>query len=130
VIVCGLGALVLARRASPVLEQGLLKAPRAVLVHELAALGALVVLVALARRRFTIARVAAAVEVSLILWGWALGQYPYLLPPDWTIQNAAAPVATLELVLGALAFGAIVLFPSLLYLFRVFKAKTMSDAVP
>ncbi|HUK20391.1 MAG TPA: cytochrome d ubiquinol oxidase subunit II [Gemmatimonadales bacterium] len=130
VIVCGLAALGLARSASPQLAQGLLKASSAVLVQGLAALAALIVLVALVRRRFTIARIAAAVEASLILWGWALGQYPYILPPDWTIDGAAAPAATLELLLGALAVGAVVLFPSLLYLFRVFKAKTMSDAVP
>lgn len=128
VIVCGFVALVLSRSASPQLAQGLLKAPWAMLVQALAALAALIVLIALVRRRFTIARVAAAIEVSLILWGWALGQYPYLLPPDWTIANASAPAATLELVLAALAVGAVVLFPSLLYLFRVFKAKTMSDA--
>ena len=59
--------------------------------------------------------------MSLILWGWALAQYPYLVPPDFTIEGAAAPPITLELALGALAVGGLVLFPSLYYLFRVFK---------
>lgn len=79
--------------------------------------------VALWRRRYRAARVAAAAQVSLILWGWGLAQFPYLLPPDLTIAGAAAPAVTLELVLGALGLGAVVLFPSLYYLFRVFKAK-------
>jgi hypothetical protein len=35
--------------------------------------------------------------------------------------SAAAPRITLVLVLWALAAGALVLFPSLVYLFRVFK---------
>jgi cytochrome d ubiquinol oxidase subunit II len=59
--------------------------------------------------------------VSLILWGWALAQYPYLLPSTLTIEAGAAPAATIEVTLAALALGAVVLFPSLYYLFRVFK---------
>jgi cytochrome d ubiquinol oxidase subunit II len=61
-------------------------------------------------------------QVSLILWGWALSQYPYVLPPDLTIAAAAAPDVTLRLALGTLAVGAVVLLPSLRYLFRVFKS--------
>jgi cytochrome bd ubiquinol oxidase subunit II len=77
---------------------------------------------ALWRRRYRVARVAAAAQVALILWGWAVAQYPYMLPPDLTIAGAAAPKITLELVLAALGVGAIVLFPSLYYLFKVFKS--------
>jgi cytochrome d ubiquinol oxidase subunit II len=57
----------------------------------------------------------------LILWGWALAQYPWLLPPDLAIHDAAAPPITLKLTIGALGLGAFVLLPSLAYLFRVFK---------
>ena len=53
---------------------------------------------ALWSRRFRLARVAAAAQVSLILWGWALAQYPYLVPPDLTIRAAAAPRITLVLI--------------------------------
>jgi cytochrome bd ubiquinol oxidase subunit II len=66
--------------------------------------------------------VAVGAQVSLIVWGWALAQYPYLVPPDLTIRGAAAPQATLRLILVALGLGAVVLLPSLVYLFRVFKA--------
>lgn len=68
---------------------------------------------------YRLARVAAAGQVSLILWGWA--QYPYLIPPDLTIRAAAAPRIGLVLVLWALLVGGLVLFPSLVYLLRVFK---------
>ncbi len=64
----------------------------------------------------------AAAQVSLILWGWALSQYPYILPPDLSIASAAAPTATLRLLLAALVAGAVLLLPSLYYLFRVFKS--------
>jgi hypothetical protein len=33
--------------------------------------------------------------VSLILWGWLLAQYPYVIPPALTIREAAAPAVTL-----------------------------------
>ena len=45
---------------------------------------------ALWQRRYRLARVAAAAQVALILWGWGVAQYPYMLPPDLTIGGAAA----------------------------------------
>jgi cytochrome d ubiquinol oxidase subunit II len=92
--------------------------PRLVALTAAAALGTFW---SLWRRRYRLARVAAAAQVTLILWGWGVAQYPYLLPPELTIANAAAPRVTLELALVAVTAGAIVLFPSLYYLFRVFK---------
>jgi cytochrome d ubiquinol oxidase subunit II len=59
-----------------------------------------------------------------------LGQYPYVIPPDLTIADAAAPAATLRLALGAVALGALVLFPSLTYLFRIFKRGHPSSVIP
>ena len=100
---------------------------RNVLDHRLGVLmgvAALVVFWALWQRRYRLARVAAAGQVGLILWGWGVAQYPYMLPPDLTIAGAAAPRKTLELVLIAVGVGAVVLFPSLYYLFKVFKART------
>jgi cytochrome d ubiquinol oxidase subunit II len=69
-----------------------------------------------------LARLAAGAQVSFILWGWALAQYPYLIPPTLAIRDAAAPAATLELLLWALAGGAVILIPALVYLFRTFNA--------
>jgi cytochrome d ubiquinol oxidase subunit II len=99
----------------------LLFAPWAVPFHLATATAALIALGALWYRRWRLARLAAAAQVSLILWGWALGQRPAIVPPDLTIAGAAAPDVTLRLALGALALGAVVLVPSLFYLFRVFK---------
>jgi cytochrome d ubiquinol oxidase subunit II len=76
---------------------------------------------ALWTRKFRVARFCAAAQASLILWGWGGAQYPNLVAPDWTIYNAAAPVVTLRLVWWALLAGAVLLFPSFYYLFRVFK---------
>jgi cytochrome d ubiquinol oxidase subunit II len=76
---------------------------------------------ALWTRRFYLARAFAAAQVILILAGWGAAQYPYLVEPNITIQAAAAPQITLRLLLIALAAGALVLFPSIYFLFRIFK---------
>jgi cytochrome bd ubiquinol oxidase subunit II len=84
---------------------------------------------ALWTRKYNLARVAAAAQVSLIILGWAAAQFPFLIEPDVTIYNAAAPPITLQLLLGALLAGASLLFPSYFYLFRVFKSKTAFTAL-
>jgi len=116
--------LALAWREAPLVWDGLVKAPRAVPIHILTGVSASLALWGLWTHRYPLARVAAAAQVSLILWGWALAQYPWMLPPTLTIEQAAAPAVTLRLTLGALGLGAVVLLPSLAYLFRVFKSSS------
>ncbi len=113
--------LLLSLNRAPRVRDGLIFAAWAVPLHLLTAAAASTALVALWVRRWRVARVAAAAQVSLILWGWALSQYPYILPPDLSIASGAAPAATLRLVLAALVAGAVLLLPSLYYLFRIFK---------
>jgi cytochrome d ubiquinol oxidase subunit II len=79
---------------------------------------------ALAARRFYLARALAAAQVTLILWGWGAAQFPYMVEPNITIQGAAAPPITLRLLLIALGVGALLLFPSVYFLFRVFKGQS------
>jgi len=78
---------------------------------------------ALWRRRFHLARVLAVGQVTLILTGWALSLYPFLVPPDISITQAAAPLNVLRPVLRGIAIGLLILLPSFLYLFRVFKGR-------
>jgi cytochrome bd ubiquinol oxidase subunit II len=85
-----------------------------------AAVGALV---SLWVRRFAAARILAAVQVALILAGWGAAQRPYLIAPDFTVESAAAPPRVLAALLWALAAGAVTLFPSLVWLYRVFKKR-------
>ena len=93
------------------------------------ALSALGTVAALWTRRFPLARFCAAGQVTLILWGWALAQYPYLVRPELTIHNSAAPRATMQALVWALAAGGALLFPSYWYLFRIFKGDTQSAPV-
>ena len=75
------------------------------------------------RSRPRIARVAVIGQVVLVLWAWAIGQWPYLVPPDLTISATAAPGATLTGMLVVITVGGLLLLPSLWLLFRVFKAR-------
>jgi cytochrome d ubiquinol oxidase subunit II len=87
------------------------------------ALSAITATVALWSRKFYLARIAALAQVTFILVGWGLAQFPHLVTPDVTLQNAAAPESTLKLLLLALGAGAVVLLPSLIYLFQIFKGQ-------
>ena len=124
--VAALLVLLLAGAAAQSMQAGLLHSIWSVPLQVTTLAVAVTAVAALWRRQWCLARVAAAAEVTFLLWGWGLGQFPYLLPPNLTIEDAAAPQATLEGVTIALAFGGVVLIPSLIYLFRVFKgARTL-----
>jgi cytochrome d ubiquinol oxidase subunit II len=100
------------RRGAPEMYRGLTDwwAP---LLLTLTSLIATVALVALWRRWFALARMAAIGQVTLILAGWGLAQYPNLVMPDVTLDNAHAPEITLRLLVLALVIGAFILLPSL-----------------
>jgi cytochrome d ubiquinol oxidase subunit II len=115
-------ALLVAHLTAPRVRDALVTNAWAIPFHLATGAAAIAAIAALYTRAYHAARVAAAMQVVLILSGWAIAQYPYIVPPDLTIQNAAAPRATLVLILAALAAGGLVLFPSLAYLFRVFKS--------
>jgi cytochrome bd ubiquinol oxidase subunit II len=111
--------LMLVRAEAPILWEGMLDAGLAFAV--VSALGGLVSLVAVWRRRYRIARAGAVVAVASVLFGWGVSQWPYLIVPDVTVADAAAPEATLRVVAIGFAIGGALLAPSLYLLFRIFK---------
>ena len=130
VFVTAFGALLLSRSLAPRVSQGLTASRWALPLHALTAGAAVGAIVALWTRRWRLARLCAAAQVSFILFGWAAAQAPFIVPPTLTLQAAAAPRRTLILFLIALAVGAVALFPSLAYLFRVFKSRDALQAEP
>lgn len=72
-------------------------------------------------RRYRLARATAVAEVVILLWGWAFAQWPYIVFPDLTVYNSAAPVGTIRFMLNSLPVGFAILIPSLFLLFTVFK---------
>ncbi len=113
---------ILARDGAPHIFARLVSwwAPLLVAVTSACALGALV---ALWSRRFRWARAAAIGQVTCILLGWGLAQYPHIVVPDLTLSNTATVPSTLRALQTALAVGAVVLFPAFGYLFYVFKRR-------
>lgn len=121
--VMALAVFLAAGEDAPLIRRGLLNRPWSwplVLATTVSATGAAW---ALWSRRFQLARVLAAAQVTLILWGWALAQYPYLVAPDFTLANSKAPAVSLRLLALALLAGSLILMPALYYLFRVFKGE-------
>lgn len=81
----------------------------------------------LRHKKFQLARILGATVVTLILLGWAIAQYPYIVIPDVAIFEVAAPDTTLKFTTWALVAGSALLFPSLAYLFVVFKREDAED---
>ena len=119
--VLAIACLVLAQSAAPFLYHALVGRGLPLLV--LALLNGPIALAAVWLSRPRVARIAVAAQVTFVLWAWVVGQWPYLIPPSVTIQDAAAPASTLTALLIVIAVGMAVLLPSLWYLFRVFKAR-------
>lgn len=116
-------ALLLSRVWAPRVAAGVMASPWSILLHTCTGVAAITAIFALATRRWLLARFAAAAQVTLIIWGWALSQYPYILPTSLTIRQSAAPPITLRLLLIGLAGGGLILIPSLRYLFRTFAGR-------
>jgi cytochrome bd ubiquinol oxidase subunit II len=111
--VAGVGVAVL-HADSPPLFHGLTHRAAPLIVVSAGAGACTLVLVA--RHRLGIARFVAALAVVAVLWGWAAGQYPWMLEHELTIKAAAAPRATLEAGLVALGAGSLLLVPALVWL--------------
>lgn len=85
----------------------------------LAAVGGLVGLALLWAKRTVGTRVAAAGAVALVIIGWGVAQTPYLLGTHLSITEAAAPDASLDVVVGVAIVAGLLIVPSLVLLFRL-----------
>jgi cytochrome d ubiquinol oxidase subunit II len=79
-------------------------------------------LVLLGHRRYAVARVAAAGAPAGLLAGWALGVYPWALPGQVPLTEAAAPPAIAGPVLVVLVTGLTLVAPCYAYLIRALRA--------
>jgi len=78
---------------APTLSRGLLD--RALPVLVVAALAGAVALAEIYRRRYRVARISAVAAVAVVVTGWGVGQYPWMLVDQLTIDDAAGAHATL-----------------------------------
>jgi cytochrome d ubiquinol oxidase subunit II len=113
------GGLFLLHRDAPTLAHGL--AHRGLPLVVISAAAGVASLALLFRRRFLTARITAATAVTAVLWAWGAAQYPTLLQPDLTITAAAATRPVLTATLISLGVGAVLLVPSLIWLYAIFQ---------
>ena len=78
-------------------------------------------LLLLHRRRDGWARVCAATMGALIVLGWGLGQFPYLIEGQLTVTNAAAPASTQGFLLLLFGLSAAPALLGLAWLYRIFR---------
>jgi cytochrome d ubiquinol oxidase subunit II len=76
------------------------------------------------RRRYAIARVPAGVAVASVITGWGVGQYPWLLVDEVTIDDAAGADATLVGLLIVVVLAGVIVLPALAYLLRLTQTET------
>ena len=84
----------------------------------------------LRQRRYGVARLSAALAVAAVLWGWGVGQYPYLLEPAFTVEEAAAAPSALRPLLVTMVAAGILVVPSLLLLIALFQRRDPRQETP
>ena len=122
-VVAGLSFL-LSAEGAPAIRHGLSSAPWSIPFQILTGAVALWAIWTIWKRQFRLACILVPIQVTLIVFGWGLAQYPYLVTPDLTFSNTAAPDAVLRPLLIVLIVGGVLLVPAFWYLYTVFKGTT------
>ncbi|MGH7195330.1 MAG: cytochrome d ubiquinol oxidase subunit II [Candidatus Saccharimonadales bacterium] len=117
-IIAAIG-LVFLHQDAQVLAHGL--AHRGLPLVIISAVAGVLALALLYARSFIAARIVGAIAVTAVLWAWAAAQYPHLLTPGLTISAATAPPLVIKDTLISLAVGAVLLVPSLIWLYVLFQ---------
>lgn len=117
-VLSALGLVILHADAHPLFAE--LTSGRGLPLLVLSIVAGVASLVLLWWRAYLLVRVTAALAVVGLLWGWGVGQYPHLLP-NRNVDQAASTNAVLTTTLGALAVGAVLLLPSLWWLYATFQ---------
>ena len=114
-------SFILSAEGAPTIRRGLGSAAWSIPFHILTGVVALWAIWTIWNRQFHLARLLVPIQVTLIVFGWGLAQYPYLVTPDLTFSNTAAPDTVLRPLLIVLTAGGVLLVPAFWYLYAVFK---------
>ena len=126
--VLALAGIIVVRSEARPLYDGLVSG-RALPAVVVSALAGLATLALVYRRRFESARYSAALAVAAVVAGWALAQWPTILP-GLDVREAAAPHDVLIAVVVSVLGGGAIVFPSLALLFRLTLAGRFDEALP
>lgn len=108
-------ALPLAWRNAPAIWEGMVHRDAWTVITAATGCGP-VAIRAIWRRHYRLARFLAGTEVTMLLAGWALAQYPSSLMPGVTFTRAAAPEAMMRGLPMGYAVGSLIMVPSLILL--------------
>jgi len=111
-------------RDAPTLSHGL--SDRGLPLLAMAAVAGAVTLVLIFRRRYRVARVFAAAAVAAVVTGWGVGQYPWILVDQLTINEAAGAPTTLAGLLVVDALAVVLVLPALAYLLWLTQSERWS----
>lgn len=114
-------SFLLSAKGAPSIRQGLGNSVWSIPFHILTGAVAVCAIWSIWRRYFQLARVLVPIQVILIIFGWGLAQFPYIVAPNLTFSNTAAPDSVLRPVLIVVIIGGIILAPAFWYLYAVFK---------
>jgi cytochrome d ubiquinol oxidase subunit II len=95
-----------------------------VIVSLLCGVGVLVLLRRGAQRG---ARALAIGAVAAVIWGWGVAQWPYLLPEKLTVEDAAAPSATLAGLLIVFGVAVLIVLPAIGLLFTLVQRNLIEE---
>jgi cytochrome d ubiquinol oxidase subunit II len=126
VLVLSVLALGAASWKAPALWHRLTTAALPIIILGLAA--SAVSLLALARRRYSLARGATVAVGGALTWGWLTAQSPHLIGTALTIHTAAATPAALTAVAIAGGFVLVTVLPAMYLLFRV-SARPLPEVI-
>ncbi len=112
---------------APSIRRGLGNSIWSVPFHLLTGAVAIWAIWAIWKRHFPLTRILVPVQVTLIILGWGLAQYPYLITPNLTFSNTAASKSVLKPVLVVIVIGGIMLVPAFWYLYAVFKGRPKAE---
>ncbi len=125
-IMAGISFL-LSAEGAPSIRQGLGNSVWSIPFHILTGAVAIWAIWAIWKRNFHLARILVPIQVTLIIFGWGLAQFPYLVTPNLTFSNTAAPNSVLRPILVIGVIGVIILIPAFWYLYTVFKGKSKTN---
>jgi cytochrome bd ubiquinol oxidase subunit II len=112
-------------RDAPTLSQGL--RDRGWPLLAMAAVAGAVAVVLIFRRRYRVARVFAATAVAAVVTGWGVGQYPWILVDQLTINEAAGAPATMAGLLLVVALAVLLILPAFAYLLWLTQSERWSE---
>ena len=113
-------------RDAPTLRDGLRSRAAPLLV--LAAVAGVAAVALLYRRKYSVARVPAAAAVAAVVTGWGVGQYPWMLVDEITINDAAGADATLAGLLVVVGLAGVIVLPALGYLLYLTQTEEWTRA--